>query len=435
MVGLVPSTTAAEPFEPGSVQSRGRSLRVGGYIGGTEYSLNLGTALARAQGSQGNAQAQAIDLGLFGLILSQPTGCGGAPPLPREQQPAPIRVNSVGGNHSDTNRVSDYQLVRGGTEFVAATTKPSATARTRVGQVDLAPVIAFDGIDSTADSAIDATKKLRESVAATTVSTIDIAGGIVRIKGLRWRVGRTTGATSADEGAFTVEGVEVGGISLPTETPAQIADAFVSLNGVLATLGLVIEPPDLVQHDDGTLEVTPLVVNVGGNDQANVLVGPLLDALQPLRDELYAFIHSSGGCPLDPGQLDGLLLVADVLLAGVTGSGGFRVEVGGARTLHDTQVFDSSLGDIPPLVPFPGVPGIPSSVIGGESATGGGPRIEAQPGDAGRASTRCATTHPSGSPGCSKGSAVLAGTLSLIVGVVLLGAETYRSRRREGKST
>ena len=85
-----------------------------------------------------------------------------------------------------------------------------------------------------------------------------------------------------------------------------------------------------------------MVVIVGGNDQGNLLIGPLLDALQPLRDQIYAFINSSGGCPINPEQLNGLLLVVDAMLAAVTGSGGFRIEVGGARTLHDTRVFESS---------------------------------------------------------------------------------------------
>ncbi len=426
----IPATSAAEPFEPGSVQSRGRSLRFGGFIGGTEYSLNLGGAFARAQGSQGNAQAQAIDLGLFGLILSQPTGCGGSPPLPREQQPAPLRVSSVGGDHSATNRVADTQLVRGGTETVAATTKPSANARTRIGQLDLAPLISFDGIDALADALIDAPKELRDSGATVDVGSISLAEGLVLLEGLRWNVDQKSGSESSIAGAFTIGKIEIAGIALPTETPADVAEAFTSLNNAIGPLGLRLQPPALVKLKDGTSEVSPLVINVGGNDDANVVIGPLLDALQPLRDQIYAILTGGGDCPLNPEQLNGLLLVVDALLAAITGSGGFRIEVGGARTLHDTRVFSSSLGDIPPVVGLPGLPGLPSSVVGGAPPLPGEDALS-QPGAAGRTSTRCATTHPSGSPGCSKGSAVLAGFIGLLAALALLGAEMYRSRSSE----
>ncbi len=430
LTGAVVPATAAEDFVPGSVQSRGRSLRFGGFIGGTEYSLNLGGAFARAQGSQGNAQAQAIDLGLFGLILSQPTGCGGDPPLPREQQPAPLRVSSVGGNHSATNRVADAQLFKGGTETVSATTQPSAEARTRIAQVDLNPVIAFDGIDAIADAAIDAPKQLRDSAASVNVGAITLAEGLVRIEGLRWLVDRRSGASSSVVGRFTVGKIEIAGVALPTETPADIAESFATLNGVIGPLGLRIEPPAFVRQKDGTDEVTPMVVVIGGNDQGNVLIGPLLDALQPLRDQVIAVLNSSGGCPFSPEQLNALFIVVDAMLAAITGSGGLRVEVGGARTLHDTRVFESTLGDIPPVVGLPGIPGLPSSVIGGAPPVAGGGSLT-QPGEAGRVSTRCVTTHPTGSPGCSKGSAALAGLIGLLAALVLLGAEMYRSRRSE----
>jgi hypothetical protein len=427
LTSAVVPATAAEEFVPGSVQSRGRSLRFGGFIGGTEYSLNLGGAFARAQGTQGNAQAQAIDLGLFGLILSQPTGCGGDPPLPRDQQPAPLRASSVGGNHSSTNRVADAQLFKGGTETVSATTKPSAEARTKIAQVDLNPVIAFDGIDAVADAVIDAPKQLRDSTASVNVGAITLAEGLVRIEGLRWLAARRSGASSSTVGRFTVGKIEIAGVPLPTETPADIAQSFAALNGVIGPLGLRIEPPAFVTQEDGTNEVTPMVVVIGGNDQGNVLIGPLLDALQPLRDQVIAFLNNSGGCPFSPEQLNSLFVVVDAMLAAITGSGGLRVEVGGARTLHDTRVFESTLGDIPPVVGLPGIPGVPSSVVGGAPTVPGGEGLT-EPGEAGRVSTRCVTTHPTGSPGCSKGSAVLAGFIGLLAALALLGAEIYRSR-------
>jgi hypothetical protein len=427
-VYLLPSATAGQ-FEPGSVQSRAQSLRTGGFIGGTEATISFGRAIARAQGQQGNAQSQAIDLGLFGFLAAQENGCTGTPVVPPERIPRPLYANSVHGDRSDTRATADGQLVRGGTEYAAATTKPSASSRTDIGVFELPGALALEGMHSTADASITAGAGRRDSSATSAVDAIDLAGGVVRLEGVRWTTSKTTGRGATSAGGFTVGRVLVSGVPLPTETPADLASAFDAAGAVLGPLGLQLEPPTVQRSKDGTLAVTPLVVMFGGNDDANPLVGPLMRQLQPLRDQLYA-LSQEGGCPVDTGTLNAALTVVDLALAGLTGSGGLILEVGGVRTLHDTRVFESPLGELPPLVvpPPPPPAGVPAGVPTVTRVPGEG-RTMAQPGVAGRVSTRCATTHPSGSPGCSDGRAALAGALGLLTVAGLFGADLYRSRR------
>ena len=94
--------------------------------------------------------------------------------------------------------------------------------------------------------------------------------------------------------------------------------------------------------------------------------------------------------------------MTDILTAGITGSGGITAEIGGVRTQHDTTFFDNPLDDVPsvapdlgvpPVITAPGAPGIPGTE---------GTNVAGLPGSAGTASNHCETTHPSGSPGCSK---------------------------------
>ena len=428
---LLPTAGAAPVFEPGSVQSRAQALRAGGFIGGTEATVSLGRAIARAQGQQGNAQAQYADLGIFGLLLSQPNGCTGNPPIPPERIPRPLYANSVRGDRSDTRNTGGGQVVGGATEYAAATTKPTASARTDIATFDLPGAVRIDGLHSTADASISAGAERRDSDASANVGAIELAGGIVRLEGIRWETAKTTGKGAEDAGAFSVGRILVSGIGLPTDTPAQLADAFDAVDALLGPQGVGIRAPKLVRSKDGTIQVTPLTITFGGNDQANPLLGPALRQLQPLRDALYD-LSQEGGCPIDTNTLNAALTVVDLGLAGATGSGGLILEVGGVRTLHDTRVFGNELlDDLPPLDVPPPVTVGPTTVTPPTTRTiAGDKRIDTQPGVAGRTSSRCETTHPSGSPGCSNGHGLLAGALGLGAVAALFGADLFRTQRR-----
>ena len=271
-------------FVPGSVTGRARALRVGGFTGGLEYALTFATALARAQGTQANAQAQAIDLGVFGLILTQPTKCTGAPILPPEQEPRPLRVSSVGGAHSGSKTTLDGQFTKAGTEKASATTEPKGSAETRIGALDLSPAIKVDGLQSLADASIDAAKQTRSTTASTSVGAIDIAG-IVRLEGVRWSVERTTGKIDEHSAVFTVGRILLAGAPLPT-APAELGGTFTAINGVLAAVGVALEPPAVLEKADGSIELTPLKVRIGGVDELNPLLGALFEGALPLREAI-----------------------------------------------------------------------------------------------------------------------------------------------------
>lgn len=419
---------AGGAFVPGSVTGRAQSLRVGGFTGGLEYAITFGIALARAQGAQGNAQAQAIDFGVFGLIMSQPLECSGEPPIPPEQIPRPLRVNSVGGDHSATNSYADGEVVRGGTETVAATSRPSGTSTTEVGELELPGLVSFDGLHSRAEASITAREGRRDSLSSASVGLIELAGGMVRLEDVRWTSSRTSGSKEAHAGGFSVGRVVVAGAELPS-APAGLVESLAAANTALAAVGVALEAPVFKRHSDGTVEVTPLVVSFGGTGATNPVLGALFEQLQPTRDAIYESTRE-GGCPVDPAAVDAALTVFDIAIAGFSGSGGLRFEVGGTKTTHDTRAFLSPFGEPGPfaLPPPPVVPSLSTPAIPGR--LGSEPRVQAQPGDADRTSTRCETTHPSGSPGCSRGSAALAGLASLLVVAGLVGAETWRSRRR-----
>ncbi len=428
LLASAPLAPAADPFTPGSVTGRGRALRVGGFTGGLEYAITLGTALARAQGTQGDAQAQAVDLGVFGLILSQPGECTGTSPIPPEQVPRPLRVSSRSGNRSDTNIYADGQLVRGGSETVSVTTAPSSTARSDFGTFALAPVLTMDGLTTTADATIAPAHGRRTSQGSSTVGTIDIAG-VVRMEGVRWQATRVTGKDARSTATFSPGRVTLTGVPLDAETPAEIASAFGTINAVLLPLGLKLDAPAVIERQDGTVEITPLVLRFGGADDANPLLGALYEQLQPLRDQVYG-AASELGCPADPTYVNAALTIFDIVAASFSGSGGLVFEIGGARTVHDTTVYENPLGQGPNVVLGRTPPRVGGRTAGGPAQAARPARTEVTEATAGRSRTHCETTHPSGSPECSRGAAALAGGISLLVAIALFGGDVALARRR-----
>jgi hypothetical protein len=343
--------------------------------------------------------------------------------------PRPLRASTAEGPRSANNRIADGMVARGASESVAVTTDPSAAASTEVAEVDLGPVLLLEGFRSTAGARISERAGRRDSAGTATAGAIELARGAVRLEDVTWSVGRTSGERERSWASFSVGRVIVAGAELPATNADQLGAAFGAANSALAGLGIVVESPSVVRQRDGTLAVTPLVVRVGGNDRANPVLGPLFEGLQPLRDRIYEALRSSE-CPVDSGYVDSVLTIFDIAVASLTGSGGLRLEIGGVRTLHDTTVFRSPFGEPPSFAARPPQAGAGPRRVAGTPGSVTEPRLVAQPGEAGPSATRCRTTHPSGRPDCSRGSAVLAGAASLGVVLALVGADAYRSRRR-----
>ncbi len=102
----------------------------------------------------------------------------------------------------------------------------------------------------------------RRASAQVRFGNVDIAGGLVSLRGLRWTTEQRTGAGGAVLGAggtFGVDTVVVAGLPLPTATPLELAAAFGAANKVIAPFGLRLEPPQLTKSTgDREVRVTPL---------------------------------------------------------------------------------------------------------------------------------------------------------------------------------
>jgi hypothetical protein len=266
-------------------------------------------------------------------------------------------------------------------------------------------------------------------------------GGLFDLHGLRWRAHHRTGVDPFAEGTFELGGASVGGVPLPIDDLTAAEDA---MNQVLGQLGIrigfprverFVEPADFVR-------VTPLIIEIRDNPAGAAVLGPILDITRDQRLQLMEEL-SEAFC-----QAAGALLVGDVAVSVVGGTGFLTIGLGGVEAASSDLEIGNPFGDFtpgldagplelagePPTVgggggnaaapPFAAAPG---AVPGG--TPGGGDVQVAQPARAlGPVDEFCESVHPNATS-CSEGAAGLVGVLGLLATVGIAGADTVRQRR------
>jgi len=319
--------------------------------------------------------------------------------------------------------------------------------------------------------------KERRASATVRFGNVDLAGGLVSLRGLRWSAEQHTGAGGAvvaSGGTFGVDTIVVGGIPLPTDTPLQLAAAFGAADKVLAPSGLRIEPPAVTKSTgDREVRVTPLKLVLGDGTAARPLLGPLMGAAQPARAALLAAMQRFGnGDNCNLGQAGGFAFTfVDVVAAAMEGAGGIDLELGGVLATTEGIDYGDPFGLIPPGLPTvapveaPAVrlrPPAPKSAFldagdalpafDASAGAAAAPSPAAAPPvppsasavaapapAAGRpvavlpATRRCESTSRGRVAGCSNGAPVPAGAAALGLAVLLFGGDWWRARRRPTK--
>jgi len=313
--------------------------------------------------------------------------------------------------------------------------------------------------------------KERRATAAVRLGNVDLAGGLVSLRGLHWTAEQRTGPGGlvvAAGGTFGIDTVVVGGIPLPTATPLELVAAFGSANRVIAPFGLRLEPPRVeTSTGDREVRVTPLKLVLGDGTAAKPLLGPLMEKQQPAREALLAAMKGFGRGDCDGSSAGGLFFTfVDVVAAALQGSGGIDLELGGVLATTEGVDYGDPFGLVEPGLPtLPGgaapvvrpapersptavhEPAEPLSAtdsgLGGRPAMVGtpAPKPNSTAGDAETAAPtepvavlpvtrRCQSTSRGRVSGCSRGAPLPASAAALGVAVLLFGGDWWRTRRR-----
>jgi hypothetical protein len=407
-------------FVNGSGAARGTALRLAPRTGGLTYAVTTGDSLASYQGTEGRAQAQALDLGIFGLVLTTVSACGQQPPLTPGQLPGPVQANSSHGPSSSTHSFAGGDIAAGGTETAAA--RPNGAAADASGAtLDLPGVLSVGAAVSHAETRLVPGLR-REAHADASIASVSLAGGAVQLLGLRWDVTQHTGDAPVSSGGFHVDQILTGGQGLPSglldQLPGaaeQVVQSLDQANRALAPFGIHLAPPAVRTLQDGTVDVGPLRISLGGTTQLSQPLGAALAAAQPARDAVVAMLKSDPQNCQDPRSgvrpvANAGLLAGDIAYGGLTGTGGIDVELGGVHATTEGIAYRNPFGDFLPLSPFGGTTitdTTPPGAVTPAAPPAAPPRpapaaaTVISPATAGRTVTVCVTPGSLGRSGCS----------------------------------
>ena len=449
---------AGTTFVAGSGDATANLARVVARAAGLPLATTYGGARAHYQGESARAESATLDLGVLGVMLASPMACGRALLTP-DQLPKRTVAHSGGGEASATKDVAGTGPVGAGREEASARPAARSEAAYTSAALALGELLASaEGRSSGATELVDGVE--RRARAEVRFGHLDLAGGLVQLRGLRWHAEHRTGAEGAVLGAaasFGLEGVTVAGIPLTTATPLALASALAAANEAIGPFGLRLEPPQVSEdRDDREARIGPLKLVIGDATAGQPLVGPVMEALLPAREALLELLAGGGEDECNPGTAGGFALTfADVVAAALVGSGGIDLELGGAMATTEGIDYGDPLGLVAPGIPTapaspPPAPRPARSLAPVAAAeplavppvepTGPAPAVAAvaapdrpaasPPVAAVPASRRCESTSRGGAPGCSRGAPLAASAGALALAMALFGADWFRSRGR-----
>jgi hypothetical protein len=465
-----PADAPGGSFVAGSGDAVANVGRVVARASGLPLATTFGGALAHYQGITARGEAAALDLGVLGVMLTTPLGCGRALLTP-DQLPKRTVADSHAGAASASKDVAGSGPIGAGREEVSARPGAKGEAAYTSAALGLGELLA-SGEGRSSGSAELVEGKERRAQALVRFGNIDVAGGLVSLRGVRWAAEQRTGAGGLVLGAggtFGVDTIVVAGVPLPTDTPVQLGAAFGAANQVIAPFGLRLEPPQVTRAPaDREVRVTPLKLVVGDGTAARPLLGPLMGAAQPVREALLDAMKGGGSGGCNPGTAAGLAFTfVDVVAAAMEGAGGIDLELGGVLATTEGVDYGDPLGLIAPGLPTvapvaaPAVRARPAPAFSDEDgAVPTEDRPEPWPASASEpapvaapvpspaevaapaapptrppvavapATRRCESTNRGRVSGCSRGAPLPASAAALAAALFLFGGDWWRTRRR-----
>lgn len=425
----------APAFTNGTAKATAVLSKVAPGVGALELGISSGIAVSEVTNSLAQAQAQALDLGLIGTTLTAEDCEGGDGYVRPEQLPAPTRVDNRKGDVEASS--DDFPLAGpvfgGGREEARATTVPSASA-VATSVASFSPIMRLSGGRAEATSEIiDGAARQAHALVEANLRIADV----VELSGLRWDALHRTGREPDARATFDVGTARILGVPVDT---ASLSAVEAAANTALAPSGITVTFPTVERFTEPTdlVRVTPLRVVLKDSPVGKAALGPGLELTRAQRermfDEFVAFYCQSAG----------LLLVGDITLSVVSGTGFLAIEVGGAEARSAEVTYENPFGApiVPPGVALPGgVPG-PAVLPGGAAPPGGiasdptsvGGGAARPAASVGPLEVRCESIHPSRGLSCWHGALLPLGLLGLAATAVIGGLDWRHQRRRLASS-
>jgi len=430
---LEPSPPEAGEIRNGTAKAIATLGTVAPGVGNLALGMTTGTAVTQVTNSLAQATSQAADLGLIGSSITA-EGCRGSQTLRPDDLPQPLSVDNREGDAEAkaAEGGGDGAPSLGDKSVAAVDEPPTARARTSGLRLEL------PGLGEVGGGEAEALTQVLPGVGREAIATVQASlrlAGTIELSGLRWQARHRTGAEPAAEGGFSIGQAAVGGAPLPTNDLQAVEDA---VNTALEPVGLTVRLPKVerLREPNDLVRVTPLLIELRDSPAGGAVLGPVLDATREQRNQAFDDLVAVA-C-----ELASALLVGDVAISVVGGTGFLTIGIGGVEASSGDLVVGNPFGVAPPLAPAaPVVGGSPAAAptAPGRTPAGGAIVPPGPPGATATAARRaassgpveelCESVHPRGTR-CSEGAAATVGLLGLLATAGVAGADVLRQRRR-----
>lgn len=423
LVGAVTTASGAQgqaaPFSNGTAKATAIVSQVAPGVGSLQLGITSGVAVAEIKNTIGQAQAKTLDLGLIGSTLTAESCSGGAAAVTQADLPQALRVDSRGGatKAADDDAPIAGSTIGGGRKEVEANQDPSAKALAKITEV-LGGFLTLEGGRAEAVTRI-VDKNAREAHAQVSVD-LDI-GGFLKLSSLRWDAFHRTGKDPKAEATFDIGTAALLGVPIPLESLTQVEGL---INSVLVASGVTITFPKVERFTTPAdlIRVSPLRILLKDTPVGAATLGPVLNLSRAQREQLFDEI-AAAYC-----SAAGALLVGDIGVSVISGTGFLAVELGGAEATTGELVLDSPFGSETPVVTVPGsLPTIPT-ILPSAPITNS-PGVSQPAASLGPLEDRCQSAHPLRRTSCSRG-ALLAVGLAGVLATAAVGALDWNHQRR-----
>ena len=331
-------------------------------VGELDLAVKSGVAVSDLTNSVGQAQAQSADLGLIGTSLTAES-CGGDGALGAEDLPQPLRVDNRNGAVAEQRDEVPLGPVGGFRLAASADETPTASARADGAAIDIPGVVEIAVGRALAETEVFPGEG-REARATVEIG-LNLAG-ILELDAVSWTAVHRTGAERHVEGTFSLGGGTLGGLPLPLD---DLAVAQEAINDALVFTGIRVELPrvETITEPSDLIRVSPLRISIDDSEAGATVLGPVLNATREQREQLFAEL-AEAVC-----ESKSLLLVGDVGIAVLAGTGFLTLEIGGVEASSGEFAVGDTIGLPEPVAPSaPSAPGAPE-VAAPVPGTGGLP--------------------------------------------------------------
>ena len=331
-------TTAPGRFINGEASASADTFGVTITQGNADIGFTYGRSIASYADVTGTAEARALDLGVLPTLFGVEQCDGSAPVLNPATFPPLTRADSTDAAAAGSRLAEAFMPGTGvapagpsaGFQDATATPQPSSAAVTDSADADLFLVALNGGHTEVTTQLAD---DVREAHAVVSADQLKVFGGLFTFQNPRWEAVARSGRVTTAEGRFSFTGATVLGLPRsPADAMADLEGFKIGLEQLLAPLGVTLDLPT-VEVTDNRVRVTPMAFRIIDPPWGAQVIAPFLSDIQPLRESL---VQQS----LDEDcKNETTILLLDVLLGVVAGSGSIDIAAGGVDVRTDDTDF------------------------------------------------------------------------------------------------